>query len=579
MNKIAFHKTAFILSCLVGLIYGSHHFFIPHFLHGQNYYPVTSEANRDEGMFNGPRANAVYSGKFLTGDIDLAEHGSDPSLLPVLNPLILGFAGRLLGSLKAAFILSDFLFPPLIFLAIYFLAFELIESQVWAVLFGFVFIFTPKLGIFPSSDSLAFFTKFDQLYFSRIEYPKITFLFFALACYFLLRALKRENFYSAIAGGIFFGTMFYTYLYDWAYFIVGLGICALFFFFERDWKRLKIIFIILITGLFISFYYWLNFISLHALPQYHDIFLRVGTAISNQFALQVAWKSYLRIIFLVSALWLILRKKKKLNFNYSAGFLLPYFIVMNIQVFLGFNPQPDHWYKISFLPLDLALLILCFRIFEDYSGGKLKKYFNVTACTVIAVIALFGLRSQYNFSKENAGKYTVNNIYAESYQWFNTHTPAGSVVGSISFSTNDELQLFTRNNIFVPNGANSTASNAEIWDRFLISGKIFSVQPERFAGLVRDGNFYLFQDYYNNHTLSRYFYQENFVSNSAEKEYGIMLDEYKKLLSGDKAVNIKYKLDYIYFGPRERELGKDPSVLMRNLHKVYDKDGVIIYAL
>ncbi len=579
MKTLAFHKKIFILSCFVGLIYGSHHFFIPYFLSGEDYYPVTSIASPDEGMFNGPRANAVYNGQFFTGDINLAEHRSDPSFLPLLNPMILGVFGRLLGSLNAAFILSDILFPSLIFIVLYFLAFELLGSQIWAAAFAALFIFTPKLAIFPSPDALAFFAKYDQLYFSRIEYPKITFLFFVSAMYFALRALKREDYFSAVYGGIFFGAMFYTYLYDWAYFFAGLSFVALFFLPEKDWKKLKIVFTIIFTGALISAYYWINFLSFHSLPQYYDIVLRVGTAISSDFAFKVAWKSYLRIVFLVVALWFVRRRSDRPAFNYLSGFLLAYFAVMNAQVFVGFNPQPDHWYKISFLPIALTGFSLCFWVYKKHFKYAHGYYLRAAMRVLVLVIFTWGAFSQFQFSKANSHKYTIDRNYAKSYRWLNSNTPAGSVVGTISISTNDELQLFTRNKILVPNGANTTASNDEIWERLSLLGRIYSLPAENFIHLAREGEYYLFHGFYNDHSFNSYFYQEDPVDGSREKAYAQKLSEYKKLLSGNFVSDGQYKLDYLYFGPREKLLGKDPAETIKNLNKIYDEDGIMIYAL
>ena len=105
MKTIASHRTAILLSILVGFVYGSHHFFIPYFLGSQEYYPVTGASQVDMGLYYGPRARAVFEGQWLAGDISVIENKNSPSMLPLLNPIILGGLGKVMGSLERAFII------------------------------------------------------------------------------------------------------------------------------------------------------------------------------------------------------------------------------------------------------------------------------------------------------------------------------------------------------------------------------------------------------------------------------------------------------------------------------------------
>ena len=245
------NRAALLFAVIISLLYGIHHFLMPRFMPQELVYkPVTYESDPDAGGYYGPRANAFFS----RSEIEM------PSLLPILNPLIMGGLGKALGSLERAFVVSDFLFPPAIFLAVYALFCEVLRRRISALVFSSVFIVSPLAALL--SPSAQVFAKAELLYFSSFEYPKITFLFYALALLYIFRALSRGGRKNVILGGIFFGILFYTYLYDWAYITVALGI-ALFkamlviIFFMHARHSEKVVWVFIAVG-----FYWLGIMML-----------------------------------------------------------------------------------------------------------------------------------------------------------------------------------------------------------------------------------------------------------------------------------------------------------------------------
>ncbi|MBI3074948.1 MAG: hypothetical protein HYY92_01900 [Parcubacteria group bacterium] len=356
LNIVRVHYAVILFAVVTGLIYGSHHFLIPLFLDSSTeaYYPITFDsAYHDETISYGARANAFYQGDFIVGDIRLAEYKDGSSWMPLLNPAIMGGLGYLLGSLKNGIIVSDFIFPPLIFIVLYFLLCEITKRRTPALLFSSLFIFSPMLGmlippITPLNLKLLkealipFLENTMPLSFSFFEEPKITFLFYVLAAYFLFRALRRGGAPNIIVAGISFGALFYTYFYDWASFSVALGILALLFLLQKDYGRMRKVCIITAIGLAVSSWYWFNIWQVNGVYEYSDIVARIAPEVSHRFRFVSMWKSYLRIIVLVVALWYFLRGKEKILFSYLSALFLSYFVVVNVQVITGFNIQPDH---------------------------------------------------------------------------------------------------------------------------------------------------------------------------------------------------------------------------------------------
>src|SRR3989344_725939 len=577
-----------VLALGVSLIYGSHHFLMPVFLDdpGSAYLPLTVSSYSDVAMFYGPRANAVYWGEFRVGDMYLAEYRGGPALLPMLNPLILGWLGRIFGGTKNGFIAADFLFPPLIFIALYFLAQEITGERVFSTLFASVFIFSPKLFLYIPPLSLSAIKEFlvnfipilappEALYFERFEYPKLTFLFYALAFYFTLCALKRREKTSIYLAGINFGILFYTYLYDWVYFFTGLGIMFACFMVMRDYDEMKITAKIEGIGLVISVFYWINFFQLNSLLQYHDIFLRIGAEISHRFRWASAWKSYLRNLMLIAFLWALFRRAGKITAVYLAALLLAYFAVVNVQVILGFNPHPDHWYRVEFLPIGLAVMYIAFWFY-----GKILRFVSMrwaVLCVAGFILLLFGqeLYLQYNFSKASAKDFSLPKAEFAGYEWLNENTPKDSVVGVLSPKTNIELSLYTHNKIFLPGGGNSLAPTEEIWDRLMIMAKVFGVPPEELKSVVLEGNLYFFHDFYRDKSFDTYFRARS--GQISEEEYKVKLDAYSGRFKDFQLSETPYQLDYLYFDPKTAGTwGRDPEKLINGLQKVYN-DHIRIY--
>ena len=62
-----------------------------------------------------------------------------------------------------------------------------------------------------------------------------------------------------------------------------------------------------------------------------------------------------------------------------------------------------------------------------------------------------------------------------------------------------------------------------------------------------------------------------------EKEYKVKIEKYVDLARNLDPKNPPFHLDYLYFGPREKELGLDPQAVNPSIKTVYDNGGVRIY--
>ena len=580
------HRLALLFSLVAGLIYVSHHFIIPRFLDlkTEEYYPITWQSYPDETLLYLPRAHAVMKGNLIAGDISLSEYHNGPSVLPILNPILLGGFGKVLGSMSKGVIASDFLFPALIFFLLYLLAYETSGRKQWSLVFATLFIFVPKFGIAIPPITLLNLKEFSKvlfpflnsqepLYFSQFEEPKLTFLFFVLAVWLFLRATRKGTSRSAVLAGGAFGLLFYTYLYDWATLLVAMGLFSLWSLYQKDFRVVKQILIVVGVGLLVSVGYWYNLIHIVG---YKDVILRAGGEFSHHFRFVSVWKSYFRALVLVFGLIALWQKEDHRHLRFIGALLLSYFIVVNAQVITGFNPQPDHWYRVQFLPVALAMWLITLRIYDlffDPVTEKIRMRGRIVAAFFFLYFFTSIIYGSAVYAVAHAKEYALPLRDTESFGWLETNTKKGSVVGTLSGSKNSELLIHTENNIFLPFGFGTVATDKEIIERAMVLGRFYGLSPEEFGIYLRESVYYLFAEEYGDHSFDANFtHYERKLPDAVEKE---KILDYQKYI---KNPTNSYRLDYLYFDEREKGLGRDPIVVFPALHKEYDKDGIRIYS-
>jgi hypothetical protein len=162
-------------------------------------------------------------------------------------------------------------------------------------------------------------------------------------------------------------------------------------------------------------------------------------------------------------------------------------------------------------------------------------------------------------------------------------------VGSPSFLTNTYLQLLTHAKLFTPFGNHTFASDEEILRRFYFLNAYLRVSEQTFGSYFateksypphdwdHEGISYLFIDEYRAATPGSIFtpqgQQYPLWNETFHQE---VVNGYEPYLAST-SLQLPYRLDYIYYGPRERVFASDPILTQPKLTKVYDEDGIIIY--
>ena len=569
------HLAAISLIFVVASLFGSGHFFAARLIpNDTTYHPVTEMIDFDEGADYAVRAAATfYRNDLLVGDVSLKENFSGPAFLPILNPLIVAGFGKAANSLDGGFILAEIILPTLSFFLIYLLGFEILCSRLAAILLAVVFLFAPRFALFPSVDSLSFGTN-NQLYFARFEYPMVTFPFFVAALYLIARVLKRNEKWLFLAAGAAVGLLFYTYLYDWIYVLAGLFVLIIFFLIMGERKGIiKILKIVLVTGV-VSIPYGFNFFAIKSLAGFNDLIVRMGVEFSHKIRLDIVWFSYVRAVVLAALVWFVNRKKQSTTAAYVAAFILPILFLLNIQVLTGFIPQPDHWHRVTFLMLAVAVFAIVLPFIVKI---KIKLIFAV-ALVAFSTGWLFGYSFgvQYLRAPVVAEAAIIDHDYEEIYQWLLNKKPKSNIL-SLSPVTNSEAIIYSGVWTFLPNGFHTVISNEEISERAKISAAIYRLAPAAFGDFLKMNNQYLFVDFYRaDKTFNNYFRSVGRII-PVEVLNNLIVD-YE-----DDYLNIIDKLKFsepifVIFGPREKDFGANlPLAVSAKL--VYSFGKVSIYEI
>jgi len=589
MNRYKLNCGLLIFSALlVGLIHVSHHFLIPRYINDSGqYYPVTFKAEFDEAVTYGPRVQAAYLGMLFGGDISLAEHEGGPFYLSIINPYVLSLLAHLAGSVKTAFILSDFILPIVIFILVYIFLYEIFRKNWAAAAGGVIFIFVTEVGVLipPVSISglklliyklLPFLGDYDVLYFNRFEYPNITFIFYLSALFLIYRSIKYEKRLDIFLAGLAVGSLFYTYLYDWVYVLCGLGIMGFLFLLEKNYRKAKLLSGIIAIALLCSFYYWLNYFALSSLEQYPDIISRIGVETGGFFRF-FTWKTYVRSISIVWLLWVILKKRDRILWIYLSGLTLPIIIVLNLQIIAGAIPQPDHWYRELFFILFLSLGIIISWLYKKLTNERIK--FILVLATVLwaGMILISEAYMQILYSKTYANDYSIGLSRLDSYNWLTKNTEKATVVAALSPEINVELLLHTHNKIYYPSGINSLASNQEIWERYMLTNLLFNVSVDDFGKSISPNQYmlaHLFHDSYIKGSSFNMYLRGGVNRELPENEYQARVNQYRRMKDGLSDYKFSYRIDYIYVDEKNNNLRIGEKFLGKI---IYENNGIKIY--
>lgn len=572
---------------VIGVVYSLPHLIRAHELARQSrpYFAWTQAGSFDMFNVHAARYQGLIDGDGWLKYDDTYEHQGGPSVWPLLSAAIFAPFMWLTKSVSTTIIITDGLFAMLIFGAWFWLFSHLLANRPAALFSAFILMLFPQLPLLIPPSSLAEFKQIINPWYDVTYWRREAFIpaaaFFIMSIYFIHQLVAKIEYKRRliILAGVSYGLLFYFYFYFWSYITVVLGLLFLAMLAVKRQDAAWRIASAGLIGLLVSGLFWLNQYELAQLPQYQEIIERGGLEVGRAFRFSL-WKTYALYGGMAGlALWFGRQLKSQPASILVAALLAANIIVLNIQLIAGFNVQSDHWpTRVFLLSVGISWVVIAYYVYQYFEPylSRFRRILPVLGIIISIALVSNVVYRQFSVERTQAAKYTVDNSLLKAYSWMTGNLPAGSVVATPALATNIDLPVFTNHKLFMARSQTSIASEQEIIERLLLAYKLFGLDSGALVKVLTtpQGTLYFFTARYENRALDRYLDPEKYQDFSVPGELlTSILSQYQELSMPDK---LPYRLDYLFVGPAERELGVAEAA-MSDYKLVYNMEDIKIY--
>lgn len=503
------------------------------------------------------------------------------------------------------FVISDFIFPASIFSIVYFFINRMTKNSLISVLGGVGTLFGSYLlsprALLELNTLLNFNVISSPYYMERLPFIEFVFIPFILAIFFTYLTIETRKVRFAVLSGLVGGLLFYSYIYYAIVFSIGLVILFLTFTVKKSIYNLKLVFLImLITGI-VSLVYLINFVKIQLSPEYSEILTRYGVSFGRINLTYITRTFIYGTLLLLVAL--IIKNKGNAFFILSAFFLAG-LVGLNTNLFLGYSVQLSHYISTVLQPLGVILLVILFnelckrkraissfkfqflnKILETFSVF-LNRNFRLISILLISMLLLQGLLINVGFSMNKYQDLSLTQSQREIFNWLEKNTNTDDVVLTLDIENNFLLPVYTHNNPFLPNGAQTSIHTNKILERVYIAYKLFDVQYDYLEKLLESGNLSLqisnvredlLGNSFNEIFWTTYFFHLKFPNFEIPSEFkNNLLTDYTSYNNETNELLSKYRIDYIIVGPYEKSISRRDLSQLRLVY-VWSNNDTEIY--
>ncbi len=510
-KRLPFWVVILLLSFLVGVLYAAPQFLIWENLRGlgQEYMVIQLTHHSDEAYGHMPIAREIYDGHFPPGDLFFNNHSPSlfgPFPLPyILMAFFIYMAG---GNINLAYNLAHVFIPPVLFILFYWLGYVLTRDKLWSLFLSLLGVLTPIFyhlpRAFKSWDNFLniavknFYplikTPLPDLFLARTMDSLLTYLVFIPAIIALIIFWRTPSKKTGVWTGVALGALYYTYFHYWVYTTIVVGFLGLIALVQRQrsserWRAM--LWLAGVTAL-ATIPYWINFFLYTQLPNSREATDGLGTMeygrsfrLLQPFSVVFEYLFYVMLGFIVYWFWW--RNNERANRKQAVLywiFIAAMFVTWNVQVVVGYVPQPDHWFR-AFSPFIFVIIV--------HALYELLRRINQRAVVIgLVVLSLLLVVKKINnvliFVNPPAQvlvEYSFNPRIIDSWQWINKNVSGEPVIASPSFMSSLYFTTQTAARPYLATRVNSSVSNAVLEDRFLETFKAFGAPSAMLERLLR----------------------------------------------------------------------------------------------
>ncbi|MBV9597054.1 MAG: hypothetical protein JOZ87_09320 [Chloroflexi bacterium] len=480
-----------LTTCVVSLLFGLPHLLTPALLGPERVYTPFAVSGVSALTYDETSSYAAYVNYTLRHlappyDTDVYEDEHVPVPTTMAPYVILAGAAAALGGVDRAFILADFVLPPVALLIVYALLFDITRRRALALVgsltvllvsFGPRNLFSPILqptGYDPGGI-------IQPLEFSRDVHPEVSFTLLVASLWLLWRTLRTNRPLLAVVAGALGALLFYTYLYYWP---VWLGACLALLLFDRD--RRRVLWLTNVVTWLCTIPFWWSLLEDTRYPGLANVLARHTSELGHvPPPAKIAYTIVATLVFAVCAAVYIRfgpphsMTRRRVLLYFSAVFAAA-LAALNMEVLVGFNVE-----SMLHFPNRLFQPFLTIAVFALASRPLVTRRFGVAALLVGGgiLLGLGGFR-QVTVTNAVAAAHEYTPQHRLLFDWLNANTHLDDVVLATARDVNDLIPVYTQDRVFVPNGERTSASSQEIGERFLIAMKLLGHSEDDVRALM-----------------------------------------------------------------------------------------------
>ncbi len=576
------HKVGIITSFFVGLVCILPQFFFIYSL-GDNYRGIHMLATPNEDAYIAIMQE-VLDGHTKVASMPFFEYKDKIPLLPstlfkmYTIPVFFGI------SLVTSILIGKFIFPLLLFFAIYIFFYDLVKVKnkregalnvIFAVTSGILIVFGFDLVDYGSIISYIKGVSSPQgfLIWTRPVNPVSG----AILLFFFLYCLNRINLHNkkkrwVLLSGASLAIMMASYVFSWTLAFVVLGLFSLRALLNKDWNLILNYLLILFLGIMFSLGYWINNIQASKIEWYPEAAARIGmfftrTPHINKFVVASL------LFFTLSSIYGYYAKIIKKPFPYwwwvSLVLLLSSIIVYNQQIITGVEVWYYHYvfYTIPFSYISIMLIM------RNIYYEKFKKITLTIVLLVLATSSFLAVYQQMSAYSNRYSEFSRLQSHTEIFSFFNSVEKECAVLstdlGGDRWS--NLIPAFTHCNSYYSTENQSVLTNPDdFYHRYLSLLRIRGVDGA-------DINRYIEENRDEASSSLQYQLQRTlgFPDLKLDKRLSELPGQYVEFLKQDFYTELSvFKIDYVL---SEGRLKEDILNDLPNLSEVYSNNGIFIY--
>lgn len=579
---------------LVALICGGPHLVMAARLAGQGlaYAPLVvgpvSPLTFDEATFYAPRLREVLDGHLFSADPTGWEHKARTPYLggSWLDSVLTGALAALLGrSVPLAFVVCDFVLPPLSFLIVAAICLRLGATLWVALAAALAAVLAPDQAILPFSfgaqptlgllvERLHLVAADRPLECCRLCVPQAAFIPAGLTILGLVTLWEHPRLRGAILTGLALGATFYCYVFYWTWLVAAGVLLALAARLHPAHRRAAgAIAIALAVGLLIG------------LPVIYQTLAPDGFAgkaaisVRQSFGgLVTNWVNH-RADLLLLVLLLALYPRRRPEYIPLAAFLIGPYVALLTAAVGGRGVQDWHWLGRCWQPWSALMLTLLLgvgitlatacRPLPPVDPGALaamlrrlrqQRIIAGVFASVCAVIVVYAVQTQLRYAITMAPHHALPADHRAALEQLRLRAPTDSVVLALDPSVLALVPALTGCNDYLPHGILSPAPAEELAERCALAMAAYGVPVSRLApalssdpgGSYREGVFGALR-----HDLANWLFHRTLASGGVPPARLRELRARRGSHGPDsyRHLRARYRVDLVWWGPFERSTG------------------------